>query len=1011
MVPFQTVGMDSISMPVMRQLFWGLFSLSTVRAYYIGEVYSGELPEIFNHGWKPDWRGKSYVNRCTPTQRNISGTVGHMQGIGIINGAPAPGGVPINPKYGPVESGHNALAMIFYKSADCDIDGTDQFIVLRFKQIAYNQSRNIALGHVPYRGVSSIDLNFLDGVNLAEYQSFQEVGEESDDWAWAAESGVPEAEGEAVVWQATQDGSSFEIASHLPMRVPTAATANSLGQSLEANNIEPAIGNLRVSLQSIAEMRYRKPETANSNTGGNLIRIPMSVLQNNPTAGNAGPNTNANSNVRAVQIPPGATFNIRTGPTPFRVPPTGSNPNVRNAGLLNAGGNRNQNQNPIPGTGGDPADTRLGHELLAQLFRQQWQQQQGNNPGQGQNDNSRVEIEEPLENQGNTNQRPNGPFTIERQQVPEGQQVRGPIPIKPRPGTGQIGDPVQGIQRPYYEMIQPINFGPRNQQGQQNTQRGMIPGQSQGTVNIAPAYLEQPISQPPQNRPEQSPGNTNSQNTGYHVPLAPGQALRLNDLVIVQAPRNPNPGNNQNPSSQTAPESSGAMIPETGQSLNLPQQSSQIIPELEMGQNPGPVDAQSLWQQIQAQPPTENQIQNTEPIQQEEEITAQPTTNSAEFEFTTFEIPERAEPGVFNTLYGDLPRKVELGARKPPRRVMTEGRIGDPTSPTLFDRNLDIDPSFALENHVELGRLDRGLSRRVGLQFPYPSTNIDPEEKYEAYVPPKRGDEKYKVKLAPGTANTYVPYEGWLNEGEMEERTHFPQLFENPKMELESDLTLQNLGENEEVPLPGDEEFPKERKAGQDLYDDWRRYGKPILGNLKTLPVTWSDPNWMAIKETYDSLLAGLENDWVDYYQERTDAMTEKHRTVQGNVQKAYTKAEQQRSQAIKEIGAVRAQSTRQGLSLDQQLKLIREAQRLQNVAEVLNRRLEALQNQWDENDYALRSWQRSYYRRLDDLVVRFKVWKLMAQQNIERNMIRLLHIEDDPEFGTFAGEVPRTQN
>ncbi|EGX45090.1 hypothetical protein AOL_s00173g191 [Orbilia oligospora ATCC 24927] len=956
----------------MQSLLLSILSFSTVQAYYIGEVYTGQRKEVFDRGWEPDWRDDSYINACTSTQKSISGEHEHLQGIGIINGAGGPGFPIANPRYGgTVPSGHNAAAMIFYKTANCETVGTNQFIVLKFRQLV-NGGKN--MGYALYRGVSTIDLNFLDGIDLGEYWSFQEVGPNSEDWIWVVESGVPEVEGEAIVWRSTPDGTSFEIAQRLEIRSPNPATASGLALSLARNDIEPVASNLRVALQAIAEMRFEARPV--HRRGGNVVRIPLSsILRDYPLI--PGPNANANenlntgaqmedggtgglANVRPVQIPPGRTFNIRSGmgvgqgPIPFRVPPTGSNTNLRNLDFTNDDGTRIQTENPGTGTEENIAGTQIEPEASAQL---------SNN--QGEYFEAALETEEEIPDVGNqrtgsTGPGANRPFIIERQ------QPRGPIPIQPRPSQGQTGNQPQ-TRPPYYEMMQPMSQGPGNLRGQPINSQNMVSGGSRG-VTIGAAYPQNAFSQPPRNRPEQGSQNinNNNQNSAQFFPINPGQAILLNNLnQQTQNTQSMIPGSNQNPSSQiTAPETQ-AMIPETEQTENLPLQSSQTNPEVYNG----------------------------------------PPINAVNFNFRSFNVPERAAPGAFRSLYGDIPvRNGPTNNRENPQRVLTEGMVGG----TIPARILENNPNSNSQSSERRGT-GRSSGTRSGLEYPYPYTDLSREEPYQPFVPPKRGDEKYQWQVTPGTKDIYTPYEGWLNEGEVEERAHFPELFENPAMELEADIREQELAENEVPPGPTDESRPMGRSSREEMYDQWRRYGTPILGNLRTLPIDKHDPNWNAIGNTYESMRADIDTTWFNYYQEKTDSLAELYKKAQAEVQRRYTRGEKEALETVGKLTAAEAKTKVPGLPLKQQFDLNREIQSLKSGLERLNKGLENLRQLWEMNKYKMGTWNRSYHRQIDDLDLRFKLWRTLAEANIARNSLRLLHIEDDPEFGTFPGEVPRS--
>ncbi|KAF3242383.1 hypothetical protein TWF192_008638 [Orbilia oligospora] len=954
----------------MQSLLFGIISFSTAQAYYIGEVYTGQRKEVFDRGWEPDWRDASYINACVPTQKSISGEHEHLQGIGIINGAGGPNFPIANPRYGgTVPSGHNAAALILYKTANCETAGTNQFIVLKFRQLVNTGKKT---GYALYRGVSSIDLNLLDDIDLAEYWSFQEVGPTSDDWIWVVESGVPEIDGEAVVWRSTPDGGSFEIAQRLEIRSPNPATASGLALSLARNDVEPVASNLRVALQAIAEMRF--PARPAHQRGGNVVRIPLSsILRDYPMI--PGPNANANENlnpgaqigdggtgglvnVRPVQIPPGRTFNIRTGmgvgqgPIPFRVPPTGSNINPRNPEFTNDDGTRIQNENPETGTEENIAGTQIEPETSAQL---------SNN--QGGYSEAAPEIEEEIPDVGNQRTGSTGPVT-NRPFIIERQQPRGPIPIQPRPGQGQTGNQPQ-TRPPYYEMMQPVFQGTGSLRGQPINPQNMNSGGSRGAT-IRPAYPQNAFSQPPRNRPEQDPQNinNNNQNLGQFFPINPGQAILLNNLDRpTQNTQSMILESNQNPSSQIIAPETQAIVPETEQTENLPQ-SSQI--------NPG--------------------VYNGPPI------------NAVNFNFRSFNIPDRAAPlGAFRSFYGDIPVQNEPNNnRGNPQRVLTEGMVGG----TIPARVLQNNPNSQSSERRGTGR---SSGTRSELEYPYPYTDLSQEEPYQPFVPPKRGDEKYQWSLIPGTKDIYKPYEGWLNEGEVEERAHFPELFENPAMELEADLREQELAENEIIPGPTDESRPMGRSSREEIYDQWRRYGKPILGNLRTLPIDMHDPNWNTIGDTYESMRADIDTTWFDYYQEKTDGLVGLYKEVQAEVQRRYTQGEQQAIQAFKKLTAAEAKAKVPGLPLKQQFDLNREIQSLKADLERLNKWLGGLKQDWEINKYRLGTWNRSYHRQIDDLDLRFKMWRALAEANIARNSQRLLHIENDPEFGTFPGEIPRS--
>ncbi|KAK6337484.1 hypothetical protein TWF730_002883 [Orbilia blumenaviensis] len=1127
MVPFAKIDVSSLSLHTMQILLFGLLSLSTTHAYYIGEVYTGQAPEAFQRGWMPDWRGTSYVNRCIPTKRNIGGSTEHLQGLGIINGAAPPGGVPVNSRYGPAMSGHNIAALMLYKSNDCEITGTNQFIILKFKQIVPNRE-----GGLPaYRGVSNTDLNLLNGVNLNEYQSFQEIDDTSRDWVWVIGSEVPDSEGEVVVWEENSDG-TYSVARRLTIRVPGQKTVAVLAQSLENNQAEPAISNLRVALQSIAEIRYVRPR--NERAGlvnqaprsgpqeGNIVRIPWGALGINNPVNPASQDTSANTagqqetrggggNVQMVPTMPGRTLNFSYKPRPgVDQNPMSSIPgpnDEKSPGPMSGNSIRGQNESGLPSTGVGSGRTQVGNTLIAQNPRQQQRPERG----QGQGFDLRAgadEIIPELTNQGNmlqgqgggpsqqqySQQRPNQsaliPQRLEQQPGPGLSQVR---PVQPEPGTRlqQTGDrPV--IQQPFYEMMQPIMYNRGNLKGQPINQQVMPPqgsgriltqgsgrplplgegrilpadpqnSRSQGTQNGPPPNwlqqnLQNALSRSSQSRPSQEPQslqNILSQNPQNMIsrtsqnPISqgsrsdvPGPGTRQNLVPLVEqgvmrdsAPSQiilPPTLQNMFPAARSGQDDIPALLGTIpGTASNTGRSVSEMIPELAhtnqnlAPQNVGGIDltvSQNVGSQNQPQPgpgpfaqnenleapelpatgdrPLDTQVNNQIP-----NINNDPNPN--DFGFNSFIIPDQAPQGTFNQLYGNLP---ELAGNNqiPSRRILTEGRLMPPTSPTLFDET-DTNPAYATDEHAQLNRLDRAFGRRAQLNVPFPSTNLG--QPYVPWVPPRRGDDKYKVKLQPGGPLHPNPYEGGISEGVEEEGVHFPTLFDrldpmrrNGVMELEPEWAERQERE-EELPPVG--EFPNSRVRPQELYDAWRRYGTPILGNLRSFPTTWADPAWALIDQTYNELYRDIQTNWFDFYQERIDAQVPAYLEVQGRVQKAYTAVELQRSKAAKGLETAKSKAQVNGLSLSRQLELAREITELTKLLQSLDDSLGTLRYKWARNKYTLERWKRVYDRQLADLSIRFDVWLYLSAENVARNIDRLAQIERDPEFGTFGGEPP----
>ncbi|KAK6530799.1 hypothetical protein TWF281_007636 [Arthrobotrys megalospora] len=925
----------------MRALLISVLSVSTVRGYYFGEVYTGQPPQAFDpQQWRPDWRGTSYIGRCTQMQQDRDGVQEVIQGIGIINGAPSPGDL-VAGAHRPSISGYNVEAIMFYKSGDCNLLGTDQFIVLKFKQSIYSPNGDLAR----YRGVSTLDLGLIDGVDIKEYGSYQEVNYRSPDWSWVVAADVPDSEGQAVVFKGRPDG-TYRVAGHMEIRNPDQATAGGLARSLENNTPAPVISNLRVALRNIAEYRYRRirggsdrsafdfnrlatqyGSRANVNTGGTGLGNQPPRNNNLGTGSERMANTQGFIPMRPEQ---------RTGTQAFmpiqpgqRVGRPESNWNF--GGLEDTGQNlsnlvsranmeRDLDLSLLGGIGNNEAVS------LTQLFgfvqQQQREREQRFQPdlragpeetipglvnqrregirGQRSRDQQQQQLEEDPESDPTA-----GPEEIipglrnQREEGTQQQQPGGLMPVTARQSRNRLQEP-----QPYYEMMQPQFPSIGNLRGQPANPQNMVP---QG-----------------------------SQNEGQQRRQQPG------------------------------PQSQNAVVPQ-----QRGQENPHLIPENPVG----------------------------------------PVNNPLDFGFTSTIIPNEGPVGTFGN---DIPRLPPQGLDGGERPVPGQGAIqganeatfesfGLPTSPTL--PGYSTDPHFRQDQHRQLNALDRALGREATRPVSFPYTDLSGQ--YRPAVLPQHARATGDIQLEPnGRPN---PFKGWLNEGEMEERNHFPNLFDSTDpliggMELEAGPSLGKEEEEEEVRKILDfGSLPNPRSRSRQLYDNWIADGTPILGNLRKLPINMMDRNWEAIDRTYERELREIETDWFDYYQGHVDSMADNYRTVQGYTQNAYNFVQQQKNRAAKELEEAEAQAKRNpgADSLVKQFERAREIQRLRATLGVYDRDLEALRRRLAQEDWKIQRWQRSYDGQLEELEVRYKTWKDMALRNIAK-MEGLGTIDRDPKFGSL---------
>ncbi|KAK6358999.1 hypothetical protein TWF696_000171 [Orbilia brochopaga] len=281
-----------------------LLSLSNVRAYYFGAAYTDSTPEEFSELWEPEWRGYHYVDRCLSS---IDFTGGKTRAVGIISGAldPTSNNRP----------GHRLRGMIFYKSPDCTIDNTDQFIV-------FMPQRDIRLADGMadfYRGVQVLDLAKIEGVDIDDYNSYKEI---SSDSPWALLAGVPETEGRGIAMNLNIDG-GFKPGPSTLVTVPDAGSIDLLATSLKANDPEPAKGRLRTMLLDIVGEQWndqemdRQMERMRSTIPVFNPREPQNQVVNAPETGQG---QNFFMNLGQYNLNPMSA--LRPGPTyPMQVQP------------------------------------------------------------------------------------------------------------------------------------------------------------------------------------------------------------------------------------------------------------------------------------------------------------------------------------------------------------------------------------------------------------------------------------------------------------------------------------------------------------------------------------------------------------------------------------------------------------------------------------------------------------------------------------------------------------------
>ncbi|KAF3927289.1 hypothetical protein ABW21_db0200457 [Orbilia brochopaga] len=235
---------------------------------------------------------------------------------------------------------------------------------------------------------------------------------------------------------------------------------------------------------------------------------------------------------------------------------------------------------------------------------------------------------------------------------------------------------------------------------------------------------------------------------------------------------------------------------------------------------------------------------------------------------------------------------------------------------------------------------------------------------------------------------------------EEDERRRFPSLVDTePTMEIETEtppeLELDLLDFSDLTPVNAD--FRRR------VMDGWMR-GQPILGNLMTLPINYLDENWAIIDPTYESLLRDIEEIWVPYYQSRWAAQEGGYREAYNSLTTSYAELERRREQLVVELRAAAREANRwdpdstNGMIADWQLKQLRlERDDIRNRQELLtwkmedNDRLRARKRQLLQDEYAAR------VRELDS---RYRIWRGMAEINIEMQETMPVRSLREPTFG-----------
>ncbi|KAF3922483.1 hypothetical protein AA313_de0208514 [Arthrobotrys entomopaga] len=240
--------MANFSTPSTVIFLWALLSLSTVHAYFWGQVDAETDPDEFQEGWSPSWRGADYLGKCMSTE----GKAGKLRSFGLVTGLLAN-----RDTRGTIDD-HNPQGFIFYKSKNCLIEGTDQVIVIRTKRDVETSNG----GQTLYRGVQVFDLDNLSPiVNIGDFNSYEEISPESPEWDWVARSGIPDTEGMMVVYEATTTG-ALKRRFDRPVKTPPRNDAWLLFNAILNNKLQPVFNKLRVSLRDITNRRLQNQRVA-----------------------------------------------------------------------------------------------------------------------------------------------------------------------------------------------------------------------------------------------------------------------------------------------------------------------------------------------------------------------------------------------------------------------------------------------------------------------------------------------------------------------------------------------------------------------------------------------------------------------------------------------------------------------------------------------------------------------------------------------------------------------------
>ncbi|KAF3940513.1 hypothetical protein ABW19_dt0206968 [Dactylella cylindrospora] len=188
-----------------------------------------------------------------------------------------------------------------------------------------------------------------------------------------------------------------------------------------------------------------------------------------------------------------------------------------------------------------------------------------------------------------------------------------------------------------------------------------------------------------------------------------------------------------------------------------------------------------------------------------------------------------------------------------------------------------------------------------------------------------------------------------------------------------------------------------------ELLYDWLYRDHPILGNLRTLPVSYIDPNYEIIGTTRDNLVRYINNIWKPEMSRRQETIRASYEALVPGFRASIQEREAIRDELGVELQkAYRLESSAIARGLPPTHRTRRDItgliRSLQGKMGTLNTEIGDIQQQWRAAQREMtRQDQRLTAEILmmeEDLEVRYDLWMNMARENIEKQTSKLINVD-----------------